>query len=378
MIPRAVVLALGVAALAAQSLAAQQQSSLRTSVIYESYSVGEGLIFKDVSELTVPVVLQFGLSRTLGLTISSGYASLSLTSADTTQLGHQQASGALDTEFRLTASVAGGRLVAIATGALPTGMKTLEREQLSLVGVASSDIIGFTAGSLGSGGNVGGGFAGAMPLGRWALGYGATYRQQLQYQPIVGLPESTVTPGSELRLRGGLEGPLARRTYVRFAGVYAARAKDKIAGQTRHGIGNRLVGYLALSQGLGARGSLVVYAFDVFRGDPQVEPTITGAALFPRGNLLGTGVRLTVPLGATMSATPRVEYRVSAAATDTADTVLRRAGSSVRFGADLRMDLGRRATLVFVGSGVSGAIVQAGEEVSLSGFRGGVHLEYRP
>jgi hypothetical protein len=156
------------------------------------------------------------------------------------------------------------------------------------------------------------------------------------------------------------------------------RQKDQVAGTTRNGVGNRVIAYLAVNQGLGARTSLSVYGFDVFRGDPQIEATAQGAALLPRGNLLALGSTLSLGFGRNTTLAPRVEYRISALAADTTDTTLRRAGSTVRFGADLRQRLSRSFSVVVLGSGVVGNVVNAGEDVGFGGFRIGLNLEYRP
>jgi hypothetical protein len=375
---RSVLLAALAVALAPASGGAQGRTVVRTSVLFESYDFGAGLFVDKVSELTIPVVVNVGLTRNVSLAISSGYASVSLTSANPGKLPDQQLSGVLDTEFRVNFNVVPGRLVLLGTGAIPTGTKTIAREELSILGVLASDVIGFSAANLGTGGNIGGGLVGAVPIGRWALGYGGTFRQSMEYQPIQGVVDTTLTPGSEFRLRAGLEGPLARRTYLRIAGIYAARQKDRVSGTVRNGIGNRLVSYLSLNHGLGGRGSaLTLYVFDVFRGDPQIEPTALGTAVFPRGNLFAWGARLAIARRAT-TITPRVEYRISAQAVDTSDTTLRRAGLSWRFGIDVRRRVTSRAAVVVQLGGISGNLVQSGREIGLNGFRAGAHLEFRP
>jgi hypothetical protein len=351
----------------------------RTAVIYESYSFGAGLVFDRVSEMTAPLGLTYGLGRLGNIALSSGYASVSLRSTDAT-LGDQQVSGLLDTEARLSVNVIPGKLVMLVTGAVPTGIKTVEQKELSILGALSSDIIGFAASNLGTGGNVGGGFAGAFPLGRWAAGVGATLKQPMGYAPVLG-DEDRLKPGTELRVRAGLEGPLARRTYVRTAAILARTSKDRIAvagvDSTRNGVGSRLITYLSVNQGIQSA-SLTVYAFDVLRGDPQIEQTAVGAAVLPRGNVLAVGGRVDIPLGAATTVAPNGEWRTSAAAPDTASASLQRLGASVRFGVDVRHRVARAASLVLQGGGTSGHIMQADQRVSISGYRLALHLELSP
>lgn len=359
---------------------AQGRWSGRTAVLYESYSFGTGLVFDRVSEMTVPVGLTYQLGRLGNVALSSGYASVSLRSADTSQLADQKVSGLLDTEARLSLNVVPGKVVALLTGAFPTGTKTVQHEELSVLGALSSDIVGFAASNLGTGGNLGGGFAAALPLGRWAAGLGATFRQPMSYQPVLGATDQ-LKPGSELRLRAGLEGALARRTYLRAAAILARTSKDRVAfsgvDSTRNGVGTRLISYLSVNQGFSSF-SLTGYAFNVMRGDPQIEATALGAAVLPRGNLFALGGRVDVPLGQTMTLSPGVEWRSSAAAPDTVTTALQGLGASLRFGVDVRRRLTSSTALVLQGGGTSGHVIQAGSRVNLSGYRLGLHFELTP
>lgn len=366
----------------AGSLEAQQGISVRTSVRYEQYGFDttavNKLVFRQVSELTVPVTVTVPFGRFASFTLSSGYADVSLKSAvPSNLLANQSVSGPLDTQGRLSFNLIPGRLIVLATGTIPSGQKTLSRDELFILGPLSSDIIGFTAGNLGTGGSVGGGFAAAVPMGSYALGIGGTYSKPLSFRPVLGSGDALL-PGAEFRSRLGFEGPLARRTYMRLAGVYAVRQKDQVSGTTLNGVGNRLIAYAAVTQGIGARSSVMLYGFDVFRADPQIEQTAVGAALLPRGNLLALGGQFTMGMGRATTVVPRVEYRVAALAADTADTKLRRAGSTIRFGANVRQQLSRPFAVVLVGSGVVGNVVNAGEDVGFGGFRVGLNLEYRP
>lgn len=363
----------------APPLAAQAPTQVQGIVLTESYSFDAGLPFNKVSETTVPIGVTAQFGRSVTAILSTGYASVSLTSADTTLVPNQSVSGTLDTQLRVGFTVVPGRLVLLATGVLPTGIKTVQQKQISILGALSSDVIGFSAPSIGTGGGVGGGFAGAVPLGSWALGLGATYRVPLAYEPIVG-QTTKLKPGAEARLRVGLEGPLTRTTYVRAAGIFATRAKDQVASQPQNGVGNRFIGYVSVNQGLGAA-ALTVYGFDVYRAAPQVQATATGAAILPRGNLLAVGSRLALPLGAKTQLAPRVEYRNSEAATDTtASATVQRLGRSFRFGVDLRQTVSPRFTVVVRAGGATGNVTPfaGGPVVNFTGYRAGLQLEVKP
>ncbi len=365
-----VFVALGVAPAASM---AQAAVDVRTAALYESYKFEAGLPFSKVSEFTVPVGVTIALGRFGNFAVSSGYASVELISTDPTQLVDQTVSGVLDTETRLTVNVVPGRLVALLTGVIPTGIKTVQFEELSILGAISSDVIGFSTSNLGTGGGVGGGFAGAFPIGKMALGFGATYRHPLSYRPLVG-QNDLLLPGPEVLIRGGLEGSIARRTYLRVAGIFARRMKDQINGTFQNGVGNRFIGYLSLDQGIGPS-TVTVYGFDVFRASPQIEPTAAGAALLPRGNLVAFGGQISLPIGRSVSFAPRGEFRLSHAAPDSVDNRLQRLGNSFRFGADVRIRAHRNFAFVLHGGGLTGTAFQSATRVGVTGYRAAVYLE---
>ncbi|HEX9728113.1 MAG TPA: hypothetical protein VGA37_06400 [Gemmatimonadales bacterium] len=358
-------------------LSAQAQfSRIRSGVLFESYKFDDGLIYNKVTEMTIPIGIDVALGRFATVTLSTGYATVDLKSADPSQLTNQSLSGLLDTQVRFGVNVVPGRLIALVTGTAPTGIKTVKRNELAILGALSSDLIGFASPTVGSGGSVGGGFAGAIPAGRFALGLGATYKLPLQYQPVVNDTDE-LKPGAEMRFRAGLEGPLARQTYLRVAGIFAIRSKDEVAAVAQPGVGNRMIGYLALSQGFGSA-QLTLYGFDVYRAGPSVESTPVGAAILPKGNLIAAGARLALQLGRTTTIGPRFEFRYSAAAEDATATKLDRQGNSMRFGVDIRQALSQAFSLVVQGGAVTGNVVQGGSDVGFNGFRTSLFLELTP
>ncbi len=353
--------------------AAPAQVPIQTRVAFysETYSFDPGLIFKRVNEYTVPVGIAVPIGEKGEVALSTGYAHVVLRSADPQQLADQRLSGFADTEARVSWNVIPGRLTMLATGAIPTGITTVRGDELSVLGALASDIIGFVSPNLGSGGKVGLGFAGALPIGSWAIGLGATVREAFRYTAVTGTT-SQLKPGREVRVRGGVEGRLGPRTYVRAATVYSHRAKDLKGDSTQNGIGNRIVGYLSINQAIGST-SLFVYGFDVWRGSAQIEETAIGAAVLPRGNLIGAGASWFVPITRQLSVTPRGEFRNSAQ-----DWPLRLAGRSLRGGMDLRYQITPQFAIVGQAGGVSGFVVQESDRIHFDGLRSAIHAEWTP
>lgn len=351
---------------AAGSAGAQVRTTVRAQTLVESYSFDPGLPYSKVIEFAVPVGIDLSFGRRVDVTLSSGYVSVDLRPDS----AFAWVSGMIDTEARIGFNIIPGRFVAVLRGSIPTGTK-VDSTQASVLAPIASDIIGFAIPTLGGGGSLGGGFVGAVPVGRYAVGLGATYSYGFTYEPFQNSAVELV-PGSEFRARLGLEGPLARTTYMRVAGVFATRAKDEFGGLKQPGIGQRYIGYAEIVQGIG-RMQLTVYGFDVYRGKPSVEGTSLGPAILPKGNLLAAGFRHAIPVTRSFSVAPRAEWRISTSADTTAGASLKKAGSSIRVGLDARQAFSPGVSLALFGSGLFGDIRPAGGvDIPLSGWRAGV------
>jgi hypothetical protein len=144
-----------------------------------------------------------------------------------------------------------------------------------------------------------------------------------------------------------------------------------------------VIGYLEVSQGLGNL-QLSVYGFDVYRSSPQWEGTPFGGAALPKGNLLAGGFRFAVPAGRTLTITPKAEFRYSRQATgEWQDSVyvegpVEKAGTSFRFGMDLRQQFTRQFAVVLTGGGIVGSVVQGASDIGLNGYRAGLLVDFTP
>jgi hypothetical protein len=118
----------------------------------------------------------------------------------------------------------------------------------------------------------------------------------------------------------------------------------------------------------------MVYAYDLYRAGASLE----GPALLPKANLFATGLQITLALTRDTQLQPRAELRRTDQAPD-GDSALDKLGTSLRYGADLRQRLGGSATLVLEGNALGGSVVSridgATNDVDVSGYRFGVHLE---
>lgn len=354
----------------ATAVGAQTSVEIRGSALFESYEFSEGLDFDRASEFSFPVAVTARFGRRQTLTIATGYARVDVESAGRKT---STVSGMLDTEFRLGYQAVRDRLTLFTTATLPTGITSIDRGDLSTLAVLTSDVIGFSSVHLGAGGSVGGGVALTAPAGDMAFGAAASFRASSAYQPLQGVDRS-FNPGGEFRLRLGLEGPVARRSFLRLTGIFARRSEDEVDGDPISAVGNRISAYVSLDQGVGSS-TLTLYLFDSYRSASGLEQTAVGTALLPRGNILAAGARWSFALARGTSLTPRVEVRDSRAEEEGESGGLERLGSTARIGVDLRHRISSTLAGVVQFSGLRGSLVSGGEDIDVSGYRFSAHLE---
>ena len=365
-------------AMAALLLAApaESQTSVSTAVVRDFYSFSPGLGFDDIAELSIPVVVQFPLGRRADLLVSSGYASLSSSaSGDGEDL---DLSGVLDTEARLAYELLPGRLSVLVSGVLPSGIQSIESEQVPLLALISNEALDMSTVRFGGGGGLGLGFAGAYPLGSLALGVAATFRQEFAYGPVEGAP-TELDPGLEARLRVGLEGPVEGLGYLRLAGVVSRRGEDRVDGDGQGASGSLWTGYAALERAL-TSSTLVLYLFESFRTGPRLEGTAFGPTVLPRSNVFAVGGRWAFPLRRSDLLTARFEYRSTRAAPEVDAEDLEALGNAFRAGFEYRLPLRRNTAVVVQAEGLIGESgdLSGADLTGLTGYRLGLHLEWIP
>lgn len=347
------------------------QTSVRGGVVAEGYTLDGDVGFESVREISAPLVVETALGDRAVLTLATGWARVDL---ETAGGGTHSLDGLVDSEARLSVTLVRDRLRLLLSGSVPTGIGAVTEDEVAVLGPLSSDLFGFVTPTLGAGGSVGVGLAGAAPAGRASLGWAAHVRVPLTYEPLVGADDE-VRAGTEVRGRLGLEAPVGRRSFVRIAGVVSIRGKDRLDGAPVNAVGNRFAGYASLDTPL-AGAVATLWASGLYRSDPTLEPTAVGASFVPRGGLLAAGARVTLALGATTRVEPEVEIRTAAAAPDAAGLDLETLGRVVRMGVRLRRPVGRGLGLVAYGGGVVGSVQDGIRSADTRGYRASLFLEW--
>lgn len=351
-----------------------QSQTVSTAFVRDFYSFNQGLDFEDISELSIPVVAQFGLSSRADLLVSTGYASLSSSGADGND--DLSLSGVVDTEARLSYGLLPGRLSLLLSGVLPSGVQSVEADQVPLLALISNEALDMSTVRFGGGGAVGVGFASAYPLGSLALGVAATFREEFAYAPVAEA-RAELNPGLEARIRVGLEGPVAGLGYLRLAGVLSRRAEDQIDGDGQGTSGNLWTGYASLERTL-TSSTLVLYLFESFRTGPRIEGTAFGPTVLPRSNVFALGGRWAFPLRRSDLITARFEYRSTRAAPDVGVEELEALGNAFRAGFEYRLPIRWNTAIVAQAEGLIGESgdLSGADLTGLTGYRLGLHLEW--
>ena len=354
------------APLAAQGPTDGVSTAARTGFVFDGYSFGSSYAFDHVVEWSVPVSLSHRLGQRFTVDLSSGYAHASAT----TTSGTLRVSGATDTDVRMSWAGRSGHVIVSVVGTLPTGKTAVSDSTVPLLSALATELLAFTTRSFGTGGGVTGGFATSIKLGeRWAAGVGGSYRWHASYTPVAG--GGALEPGTEGRVRLGVEGPVGGGGYFRGAAMYATSGADTLGAGSRSASGPRFLLYSGLSLPAG-RGSLSLYAYDRYRLRPHgYDSTVVQV---PRGNVLALGARLERPLSPALSLAPNVEFRHELAGPATGSLVL--LGWLVRPGVDVRYRASAALTVLVQGQAAFGRLANNGGSVSLVGPRAVALLEW--
>jgi len=268
-----------------------------------AYDFDSGISTNSTSQWRVPVIAVVPLGRSLSLDVTTGYASSRLeTSAGTMTLD-----GFTDTQVRGLYTLSRDRLVASLSLNLPTGKQDLTDDEFRVAGAVGSNYLSFPVTSAGGGFSATGGLAWVRPVGSWNVGLSGSYRYQGAFTPLTAGGE--YDPGSEFRVRGGLDRLFGQRTRVTVGLTFSTFSTDQFTqlggGATSYSPGPRVIGELALARALG-RTTLMFVAWDLYRSAGKID-NVTDPA--KRENVLNTEVRWSVPVARRLQLEPLVGYR---------------------------------------------------------------------
>lgn len=336
---------------------------------YRSMSFDSGLVTltRTVSEMVVPIGLVLPIGQRLTLDVGTRYASATREARDSAGTYSSTVSGMTDTQVRAVYQVRPDVLVFTLTANLPTGVSTIDEDQVGTIGAIAHDLIPFPVSSFGSGASVTSGLAFAVPVGGWALGLGGSFRMSGPYRLVSGASGDTIgdyKAGAEMRLRVGVDRIVGQgRLAVGF--TYSSFAQDEIGGQQLRP-GKRYITQASWSFPLGRVG-MSLYGWNLFRGQGnQAQTGFTTEAQ----NLLTVGAGASFQMGRSQLR-PGLELRKHWAGVDS----LPAAGSMVSASLRYMMPLGDRLMLLpNVRYDVGSVVNDAQDDIGFSGLNAGITL----
>lgn len=307
------------------------QTSVGGGVEYLGYSFDAGLGADAAQLLMVPVGFRLPVGGGLTFDIYGAWAEGRVERND------QQLtlSGPVDTSVKVSYQATPWALLSVSTN-LPTGVAQHDAEEAVVASVLSTDLLGFSEATWGTGFAVTSSVATAVAAGGFGLGVAGAYSLRSEFEPTEG-DDVRYKPGSEARVRVGIDRNFGTSTLT-LGGTFINYQADQADGTNLFQAGNRfrVDGSLAFRAGDGV---WTLYAADVIRenGDLTIDivdeqlGTIVGDTTFTtaKQNMVVGGLVGTVSLGGGFLFRPHFDFRYQAREeADGSDT-----GSGWMFGA---------------------------------------------
>ncbi len=271
------------------------------------YSFDSGISTTATSQWRIPVIAVVPVARRLSLDLTTNVVSSRLE----TDAGTQTLSGLSDTQLRALYTLSRDRVVASLSLNLPTGKQDLTGDEFQVAGAIGSTYLSFPVPTMGTGFSATGGVAWARPLGTWNFGVSGAFRVQGAYSPLKDSASGVeYNPGTELRVRAGVDRVLGQRTRLLLGATYSTFSTDEFSGtgqvaSGRYRPGPRLIGELGVVRVVG-RSTVTFAMWDYLRtaGD-------TNSATDNRTseNVLNAELRWNLPVSPRVQLEPLVGYR---------------------------------------------------------------------
>lgn len=321
------VLASSAAPLAAQDPAARVQRLLnpRTStfgVVAHYWTFGDSLYepagsnvrVTRAGQITVPVSLNLSLGSYVGLDVSAsyGYGAAEIETPDGQRIG-LRLSGAGDTRVRTTIRLASDHVLLVGGVNLPTGLESLDSEQLAALRILAAPAFAMSPPQAGSGPGGSAGVVLTRQSGSWGYALGASYEMRGSYSPLsaieAGAPTPDYDPGEAVHITLGADGNAGpHRLMLSVAGdVYTEDAMELGAGQSQTiklGPTFAAVGQIDIASSRFRE--FAFYVSDRFRGSYKADgQSVAGSS----GHYLDAGFRGAYPLTQSVDFTSRIDLR---------------------------------------------------------------------
>lgn len=358
---------LACAAASAPELAAQvSEQQVGAGIRFERYTFAspERVDIERLTLVTVPVSGRDWLTPQLEIAISGAYAEGTLRRRD----GRESTlAGLIDTEVRLTASLAADRLRLTALALVPTGASQLRADQMDVAGIVAADVLPFAISNWGTGGGFGLSAAAALPVSdATALGFSAGYVVAREYEPI-NTTAFAYRPGNQLHLRAAVDRTFgASKAALQL--TYLHHGRDELAGANLYQPGDRLQAVGSFSFAAGRRASGLLYAGYLRRQRGEYTEIVQ---LTPAQDLVYGGAALRQPVGRRLVLVPSADARLLGN-DDGIDQ-----GYAASLGAGVEVSVGNFEIVPLARARFGRLTVRSAQESSLTGMELGITLRNR-
>lgn len=287
------------------------QVTVGTGIDYLGYSFAAGLGADAAQLLMVPVAVRIPVTNTLTLDFFSAWAEGRVERDNTTLT----LSGPIDTGIKASYQATPWALVSLGAN-IPTGDPTHTGEEAIVASVLSTDLLGFREATWGTGFAFTSSVATATSAGGFGLGIAGAYAVRSEFEPSADDTTLKYEPGSEARVRVGLDRNFGNSTFTAGA-TFINYSDDKANGTNLFKAGNRIRFDATYAFRAGA-GIWTIYGADLIRenGDltlnivddlgQSVGDTLVATA---KQNLIVGGIMGTIGLGGGFVFRPHIDYK---------------------------------------------------------------------
>ena len=291
--------------------AAGAQTSAGASVGFLGYSFDEGLGADAAQLIIIPVAARLPATERLRFDLYAAWAEGRI-EQDDVQL---RLAGPVDTRVKATYQATPWALVSIGA-TLPTGRATHSSEEAVVASVLSTDLLGFSETTWGTGLGLTSSVATAVRAGELGVGLAIAYALRGKFEPSSDV-DLEYQPGNEARVRLGIDRNFGNSTLTAGA-TFINYATDQADGQNLFQAGNRL--RIDASYAFRANaGVWTLYAADLVRANGDLRLDIVDDLGAPVGdttvvtakqNLFIAGATGAIGLGGGRVLRPHVDYRL--------------------------------------------------------------------
>lgn len=195
---------------------------------------------KSATQWTVPISLSLALGERWTVDLGSSYTRGEVTFASRAAGGPStiRLSGAGDVRLRATGRIVGDNVLLTFGANLPTGMRDLDGDQITALGVLAAPALGIYLPGASFGPGATSGIVLTRDIGDWAVAAAGSYEVRRRFSPVAaltaGLPAAEFDPGDAIHVTLATDG-LVGEGAVRLAVTGDLYAQDKLL-QTGGGV----------------------------------------------------------------------------------------------------------------------------------------------